>query len=140
MSFFEFDMAASQAWYSTLEKPWFAPPSWIFSPVWTVLYIIIAIVFIHICVRVWRKTLKPDVLIPLFVNLCTNVAFTPLQFGLRSNVLALFDIVMVLGSLIWLIVKLWPRARISSIALVPYLVWVSFATVLQISITLLNAA
>lgn len=138
MALLGYDADASAAWYQALEKPFFAPPSWVFGPVWTVLYILIAVVFATAFYRMIKGELDKSVRIPLFINLVSNLAFTPLQFGLRSNVLALIDIVIVLGSLVWLMRGLWPRMKWGAYALVPYLLWVSFATVLQISVTVLN--
>jgi tryptophan-rich sensory protein len=67
-----------------------------------------------------------------------NAAFTPLQFGLKNNLLAAVDILLVLGTLIWAIVAIYPHARVLAYAQIPYLLWVSFATVLQLTITFLN--
>lgn len=136
---FGYDADASAAWYAQLEKPFFAPPSWLFGPVWTVLYISIVLVFGYVITRAWRGTLPKNVLVPLVLNALSNIAFTPLQFGLRSNALALLDILIVLGSLVWLMLLLREKAPRAALALVPYLLWVSFATVLQISVTVLNA-
>jgi tryptophan-rich sensory protein len=76
--------------------------------------------------------------IPFILNLILNFAFTPLQFGLRSLLLASIDIVGVLATIIWMFIVLWPFARWVVFVNIPYLVWVSFATILQISITYLN--
>ncbi len=133
-----YDAQDSASWYAQLQKPPFAPSPVVFRPVWTVLYVIIAVVLAWVCWRVWRGSLPTGILLPFAVNLISNLAFTPLQFGLRSNVLALLDILVVLGSLVWLMLSLWPMASFAAIALVPYLLWVSFATVLQVSVTYLN--
>jgi tryptophan-rich sensory protein len=138
-TFFGFDSNSSAQWYQALEKPFFAPPSWVFGPVWSVLYVIIVCVFAYVCWQVFLKKLSSQVLIPLILNAVSNLAFTPLQFGLRNNVLALIDILIVLGSLAWLMWLLWKKQeKVASITLMPYVVWVTFATVLQISITALN--
>ncbi len=133
-----YDARDSASWYARLKKPPFAPSPVVFRPVWTVLYVIIAVVFAWVCWRVWQGSLPAGVLLPFAVNLLSNAAFTPLQFGLRSNVLALLDILVVLASLLWLMASLWPLATVAAVSLVPYLLWVSFATVLQVSITWLN--
>jgi tryptophan-rich sensory protein len=78
------------------------------------------------------------VLVPIGLNVLSNVLFTPIQFGLRNLPLALLDILVVLGTLVWAIVLLWPLALLAAVALLPYLVWVSIATVLQASITAMN--
>ncbi|OIO53684.1 TspO protein [Candidatus Peregrinibacteria bacterium CG1_02_54_53] len=125
-------------WYAALIKPSFAPPSWIFGPVWSVLYVIIALSFGFVAYKVINGQWSPWVLLPFAVNLVANLAFTPLQFGVKSNVLALIDILVVLGSILWMIRTVAPLAPWVKWAQVPYLLWVSFATVLQATITWLN--
>ena len=75
---------------------------------------------------------------PFALNLMFNAAFTPLQFGLKSNVLASIDIILVLATLIWAMRSIFPFAPWITYAQIPYLLWVSFATVLQLTITYLN--
>ncbi|MFY9484717.1 MAG: TspO/MBR family protein [Patescibacteria group bacterium] len=125
-------------WYSQLIKPSWAPPSWLFGPVWSVLYLLIAISFGWVFWLVWNKKIAPALALPFVLNLIFNFAFTPLQFGLKNNLLATIDIVLVLGTLIWAMVAFYPRARWVAYIQVPYLLWVTFATVLQITITYLN--
>lgn len=78
------------------------------------------------------------VALPFWLNLFFNAIFTPIQFGLRNNLLAVIDIVLVLGTIVWAMVAIWPHAKWVAVAFVPYLAWVSIATVLQISIFWLN--
>lgn len=125
-------------WYSQLLKPFWAPPSWIFGPVWSVLYIVIAISFGRVFVLAGQKKLGFIVILPFILNLVFNLAFTPLQFGLKSNILAAVDIILVLGTLIWAMVSIFPYSSWIAYIQIPYLLWVSFATVLQLTITKLN--
>jgi len=125
-------------WYAMLIKPPFAPPSWIFGPVWTILYIIIIISFGYVFFNVLSKKWAVKIAIPFIINLVANLSFTPIQFGLKNNVLALVDILIVLGTIIWMMRVVWPLAPLVGWAQVPYLLWVSFATILQVSITWLN--
>ena len=126
------------AWYAQLEKPFFAPPAWLFGPVWTVLYIIIAISFGYVLVQCLRRRLPFRVLLPFLLNLLFNAAYTPIQFGLRNNLMASVDIVLTLATLFWAMSVVWRPARWVALVNVPYLLWVAFATVLQLSITWLN--
>ena len=129
-------------WYSQLLKPSWAPPSWLFGPVWSVLYIIIAFSFGTVFYKVFTKELHWIIALPFALNLLFNVAFTPIQFGLKNNLLASVDIILVLGTLIWALVVVWrvsPNLHWVMYANLPYLLWVMFATVLQLSITFLNA-
>jgi len=125
-------------WYSKLIKPSFAPPSWLFGPVWTVLYTIIFSTYSYIIYKIIKGDFPRVLLWPLLLNLVFNFLFTPIQFGLKNNLLATIDITLVLGTLIWLISLVLPISKPLSYAQIPYLLWVSFATILQISITWLN--
>jgi tryptophan-rich sensory protein len=125
-------------WYSQLIKPSWAPPSFLFGPVWTVLYIGIAISFGSVFVMAGQKKIVWIVALPFALNLLFNFAFTPLQFGLRSNVLASIDILLVLITLIWAMRSIFPFAPWITYAQIPYLLWVTFATCLQLTITYLN--
>lgn len=125
-------------WYLTLIKPSWAPPSWLFGPVWTVVYIIIAISFGTVFYKAFTGKLPWIIALPFALNLIFNFAFTPLQFGLKNNLLASIDIVLVLATLIWALVAVWPRFRWIAYVNIPYLLWVFFATILQLTITYLN--
>lgn len=125
-------------WYSQLFKPSWAPPSWLFGPVWAVLYAIIAVSFGTVFYKAFTKQIPWLVALPFALNLVFNFLFTPLQFGLRNNLLASVDILLVLGTLFWALFAVWPHARWVVYANIPYLLWVSFATVLQLTITYLN--
>ena len=85
-----------------------------------------------------KKEIALIVVLPFVLNLIFNFAFTPLQFGLKNNFLAAIDILLVLGTLIWAMAAIYPHARWIAYIQIPYLLWVSFATVLQLTITYLN--
>ncbi len=125
-------------WYQQLVKPSFAPPASVFGPVWTVLYLIIAISFGYVLYRTVTKKLPFKVALPFILNLVFNALFTPIQFGLQNNILAAIDILLVLATLIWAIVVIYPHIKWVAYAQIPYLVWVLFATILQLTITMLN--
>ena len=128
----------SYNWYSQLIKPYWSPPSWLFGPVWTFLYILIAISFGKVFFMFFQKKVSFIAILPFILNLIFNFAFTPLQFGLNNNFLAAVDVILVLGTLIWAIIAIYPHARWVAYIQIPYLLWVSFATVLQLTITYLN--
>lgn len=125
-------------WYQTLAKPSWAPPSWLFGPVWTVLYILIAISFGKVFIMAVQKQIPIIIVLPFILNLIFNFAFTPIQFGLKNNYLAAFDILLVLITLIWAMASIYPHAKWITYIQIPYLLWVTFATVLQFTITYLN--
>jgi tryptophan-rich sensory protein len=129
-------------WYLQLIKPTWAPPSWLFGPVWTVLYVIIAVTYGTVFYKAFTGKLSWMVALPFALNLIFNLAFTPIQFGLKNNLLAALDILLVVGTLIWALVAILraaPDLRWVVYANLPYLLWGIFATVLQITITYLNA-
>ena len=124
--------------YTELLKPSWAPPSYLFGPVWTVLYILIIISCGKVFQRFWEKQSPFIVMLPFLLNIFFNLIFTPLQFGLKNLPLASIDIVLVLITIIWAMVAIYPHARWIAYMQIPYLIWVSFATVLQLTITYLN--
>jgi len=125
-------------WYQQLIKPSWAPPSYLFGPVWTVLYVLIAISFGKVFWAFFDKKIGWLVVLPFLLNLIFNFIFTPIQFGLKNNYLAALDILLVLGTLIWAIVAIYPHIRWVAYIQIPYLLWVSFATVLQLTVTMWN--
>lgn len=125
-------------WYSTLIRPTWAPPSYLFGPVWSVLYTIIAVTYSIVFYKVYTKELPAIVLLPFVLNLVFNFSFTYFQFGLKNNLLAAIDILLVLGTIIWMMYVIYPHIKWVALANIPYLAWVSFATVLQLTITWLN--
>ena len=129
---------SAEYYTSTLIKPTWAPPSWLFGPVWTVLYCLIAASYGYVTYLYFTKKVPFAVLLPFILNLIFNVIYSPIQFGLQNNTLATIDILLVLGTLIWALIKIFPYASWVSYINIPYLAWVSFATVLQITITYLN--
>lgn len=127
--------------YSSFIKPSWAPPSWLFGPVWTVLYAIIFVSFGTVFYKSFNGKLPWMVALPFALNLLFNLAFTPIQFGLKNNLLASIDILLIVGTLIWAFVALWnasPDLRWIVYVNIPYLLWGTFATCLQLTITFLN--
>jgi benzodiazapine receptor len=131
-------MNQSYNWYSQLIKPSWAPPSWLFGPVWTFLYVLIAISFGKVFLMFFQKQIPFIVVLPFILNLLFNFIFTPIQFGLKNNLLAGADILLVLATLIWAMIAIYPHMKWITYVQIPYLLWVCFATVLQLTITWLN--
>lgn len=126
------------SWYQTLIKPEWAPPAWLFGPVWSVLYAIIAASFGYVFYLYFKGTIPFIIILPFILNLLFNLAFTPLQFGLKSNLLASLDILLVLVTLIWALYAIYQYVPWVTYINIPYLAWVGFATVLKLTITYLN--
>ena len=124
--------------YANLIKPSFAPPAWVFGPVWAVLYFIIFSTYGYVFYHFLNKKLPFLVILPFILNLIFNFSFTYFQFGLRNNFLAAIDIILVLITIVWMFIAIWPYYKPVVYLNIPYLLWVSFATVVQLSITYLN--
>jgi tryptophan-rich sensory protein len=131
-------MNTTYNWYSTLIKPTWAPPSYLFGPVWTFLYILIALTYGKVIIMFIQKQISFIVLLPFILNIFFNLIFTPIQFGLKNNLLAAVDISLVLITLIWAMIAIYKYNPWISYLQVPYLLWVCFATVLQFTVTWLN--
>lgn len=124
-------------WYQTLQKPPFNPPDWVFAPVWTALYVLMAIAAWRVwrCVRVeaGRKALMV-----FAVQLGLNLAWSFLFFGLQRVGLALFEVTILLLAIIANTVLFWRIDRLAGALFVPYLLWVAYAAVLNASLWFLN--
>ena len=125
-------------WYNALEKPSWTPAPATIGLIWRILYPIIAVTFGYVFVQAMRRKIPGRVAVPFAINLVANLAFTPIQFGLRNLTLAALDILIVWGTIVWMILAVWKHSRWVALAQVPYLIWVSIATVLQLSITAMN--
>jgi benzodiazapine receptor len=129
----------SNSWYDSLLKPWFVPPPFVFAPVWTLLYIMMGIALY----LVWMEGLDtPGVRKALFffaVQLLLNGIWSPVFFGLQSPGLALVVIIMLLGAVLLTIRQFLGVRREAAWLLLPYVLWIGFATVLNASILLLNS-
>jgi tryptophan-rich sensory protein len=127
-----------QDWYPTLVKPSFNPPSWVFGPVWTVLYIMMGLA----AFLVWQKGLATDFVrtaLALFIlQLVLNGIWSILFFGLRAPGWAFVEIVVLWVAIFLTLIYFWRVTAPAGILLAPYLAWVSFATVLNGSIWFLN--
>ncbi len=133
-----FTVAAIPSWYATLEKPFFAPPNWLFGPAWTLLYFLMGASFYLI----WKqnsKTKKAQIAKKFFfTQLFLNFIWSPLFFGLRSPLLGLIDIVALWILIILTIYKFHPLSKWAAYLLIPYLLWVTFASTLNGAILFLN--
>src|SRR3989339_246538 len=118
-------MSDTYSWYQNLIKPSWAPPSWLFGPVWSVLYTIIAITYGYVVYLFVKGKISFFVLLPFILNLIFNILFSPIQFKLQNNYLSAIDILLVLGTLIWQLIAIYPNARWIVFVNIPYLLWVS---------------
>ncbi len=129
-----FTISSIPTWYAALNKPTFSPPNWIFGPVWTALYIMMGISLY----MVWKR--EPDSIpLSLFgIQLSLNVLWSYLFFGLKSPLYAFIEIIMLWAAILLTILNFKNISKTAAILLIPYLLWVSFAAVLNFYILLLN--
>jgi translocator protein len=133
-----FTISAIPGWYATLIKPVFSPPNYVFGPVWSILYLLMGIS----AYLVWKEGLgKKKVKMALkifFVQLALNTLWSILFFGLKSPTLSFIEIIL-LWILIFVTIKeFYQISKIAGLLLVPYILWVTFASILNVSIVLLN--
>ncbi|MDJ0805850.1 MAG: TspO/MBR family protein [Gammaproteobacteria bacterium] len=126
-----------ETWYQTLNKPSFNPPDWLFAPVWSSLYIMMAIA----AWRVWLRIGLADgwlVFVLFFLQLILNLAWSYLFFGLHRIDLALLEIIILLTLIIINAVVFWRIDRLAGMLFMPYIVWVFYANILNFSLLMMN--
>lgn len=121
-------------WYQALAKPPFNPPNWIFGPVWTILYVLIAVAGW----RVWKAERTGGAMSVWWLQLGLNFLWSPVFFTLNQIGLAFLVIVVLLFAIFAFIRINWHRDRTSAVLFLPYAAWVAFAALLNGSIWLLN--
>lgn len=131
-----FTTSEINTWYQILNKPVFNPPNWIFAPVWTTLYILMGISFYLILVsKANNKTLAIKVfLAQLLLNLLWSILF----FGLHNPLLAFVEILILWGAILYTIITFYKISKPATYLLIPYILWVSFAAVLNLFVVFLN--
>jgi translocator protein len=143
-----FTSESVSTWYQTIEKPSFSPPDWLFGPVWTTLYVMMGISLF----LVWRATIstttitkdrrsrKISAFIAFGFQLILNVLWSFIFFGLRSPQLAFAEIVILLISIMVTIVIFSKISKLAAVLMIPYAGWVTFASLLNLQIWLLNSS
>jgi len=131
-----FTVSAIPTWYKFLNKPSFSPPNWLFGPAWLTLYLLMGIA---LYLNWIKKTKQAKFNVRLFfIHLFFNAIWTPIFFGAKNLFLALIVIAIIWVLIVAMIIKFWKVNKASSLLLIPYLLWVSFATTLNYFIWKLN--
>lgn len=134
-----FTRGSISTWYTFLHKPAFSPPDWVYAPVWFLLYILMGIS----AFLVWRMGMKQfhvrEGLVIFLIQLILNTFWSFAFFGLKSTIAGLLVIVPLWTAILLTIINFYRISRTASFLLLPYILWVSFATALNFSIYLLNA-
>jgi len=133
-----FTASSVSTWYQTIQKPSFNPPSWVFSPVWTILFIMMGVALY----LVWKEGLREKkvkiAFIIFWVQLVLNTLWSVLFFGLQSPLYALVEIIFLWVAIFITIIWFSRVSKKAAYLLIPYLLWVSFATILNFAIFYLN--
>ncbi|MBN2458512.1 tryptophan-rich sensory protein [Candidatus Woesearchaeota archaeon] len=129
-----FTASSVSTWYVTLAKPSFNPPSWLFGPVWTMLYLLMGISLYLVWITKYDKTSFMLFGIQLFLNALWSILF----FGVKTPMYAFIEIILLWVAILMTAIYFYKINKISAYLLIPYLLWVSFAAVLNFSICILN--
>ena len=156
-----FTAPAIEAWYVKLEKPFFSPPNWIFAPVWTILYLLMGIsLFLvwkknwgiiipageperkswnPISTKLWRGSWREENAILIFaLQLVLNILWSVIFFGLKSPSIAFVEILMLWFAILYTIVNFYRISKPAAYLLIPYILWISFASILNFFVWWLN--
>jgi translocator protein len=133
-----FTFPAITTWYQTLNKPFFSPPNYVFGPIWTTLYALMGISIFLILEKKIKSKQKNNLIYLFSLQLFLNFLWSIIFFGLHLPLLAFLEIVLLWGSILILIIKFWKVSKPASYLLMPYLLWVSIASVLNAAIVILN--
>lgn len=129
---------AIDTWYATINKPFFNPPNWIFGPVWTLLYFLMGVSLYLIFVDKTKKEKKKKAIYLFLTQLGLNSLWSILFFGTQNPLLAFLEIVILWIVILLTIVEFKKINKVAAYLLVPYILWVSFASLLNLAILLLN--
>ncbi|MFH1253766.1 MAG: TspO/MBR family protein [Candidatus Uhrbacteria bacterium] len=133
-----FTVGAIPVWYSTLNKPSFNPPNWLFGPVWTILFVLMGIAAFLIWQRGWKKLEVKNALKIFLSQLILNTLWSILFFGLHSPTAAFLEIIALWLLILATIISFWKISRPAAYLLFPYILWVTFAAFLNLTIVFLN--
>ena len=133
-----FTMPAIPGWYQGLIKPSLNPPNWLFGPVWTLLYTLMAIALFLVLKNNWQEKRIKQAVIIFSAQLLLNTSWSIVFFGLQNLSLAFINIIVLLFFIVWTIIVFYRISKPAGYLLLPYLFWVSFASYLNLSIWLLN--
>lgn len=124
--------------YKSYQRPPLSPPPYLFGIVWPFLYILIIISYGFTFYQAFKGNIPGFIVIPFIINLIANGLFTYFQFKLKNNFSAALDIIIVLLTIVLTMILIWPYYHWVTYIQIPYLIWVIFATYLQIGVTILN--
>ena len=133
-----FTSPAISTWYATIQKPSFNPPNWIFAPVWTLLFLLMGISLYLIWSKGFKYKETKIAIFIFFVQLILNILWSILFFALQSPLYAFIEIIILWFIILLMIISFYKVSKIAAYLLLPYIIWISFASVLNFSILIIN--
>ncbi len=133
-----FTTPAIPTWYASLNKPFFNPPNWLFGPVWTLLYILMAVSMYLVWTSQAPRPQKKKAVLLYLIQLCLNTLWSVIFFGMRSPEIAFVEILILETAIIFTTVSFSKISKTAGRLLIPYILWVAFASILTLSIVVLN--
>jgi translocator protein len=131
-----FTISSISSWYAELSKPFFSPPNWVFFPVWISLYLLMGISLYLVWKKGWKENKKA---LSFFgIQLFLNALWSPIFFGLKNPLLAFIEIIFLWLAILLTIIHFYKVSKPAAYLLIPYILWVSFAALLNFFIFLLN--
>ncbi|MFO7980082.1 MAG: TspO/MBR family protein [Candidatus Aminicenantes bacterium] len=134
-----FTTGSVNTWYQDISRPPFTPPGWLFAPVWISLYLLMGISAYLVWKRRAEKKEVKTALMVFFIQLVLNSAWSILFFGLHWILIAFIEILLLWIAILFMILKFYPISRTAALIQIPYILWVSFAAVLNFSFAVLNS-
>jgi benzodiazapine receptor len=133
-----FTSPAIPTWYASLEKPSFSPPNWVFAPVWTLLFLLMGISLYLIWERGLENKKVRRAIFIFAVQLALNILWSIIFFGLQVPLYAFIEIIILWLAILITIISFYKISKLAAYLLLPYILWVSFASILNFSIMILN--
>ena len=134
-----FTRSSVDTWYKILQKPFFTPPSWVFAPVWIILYMAMGFSLFLIWDRGLNKPRVRNALSLFLLQLIINSSWSIAFFGMQNISLSVFIIIVLWIAIFWTIMKFYKISKLAALILMPYIFWVSFAAILNTAILFLNS-
>jgi len=131
-------MSGVNEWYTTLNKPWFTPPNYVFGPVWTILYILMGISLYLVISQGWENETVKTGFVLFAAQLGVNLLWSIIFFGLHSPLASLVCILVLLALIVATIISFSRLSKPAAVLLLPYLAWVCIATALNAGVVFLN--
>ncbi|KKR14681.1 MAG: TspO and MBR like protein [Candidatus Falkowbacteria bacterium GW2011_GWA2_39_24] len=133
-----FNVVSLDDWYPTLVKPSFNPPGWLFGPVWTILFLLMGYALFLILKGQWHKRQRNLAMLVFIIQWLLNIGWSFIFFGLQNPLLAFLEIIILWLTIMWNILVFYRLNKTAAYLLLPYLLWVTFALVLNANIVVLN--